>query len=425
MGKKGKDQGGERNLTGIDFFFLWAGAAVSLAEIWAGGTLAGAGFMAALVAIVIGHVAGNTLLGMGGIIGSRHGVPTMVSVRPAFGVFGARFAAALNIVQLIGWTAVMLLVTGNALSSLFPSVDYRIWAAATGILTTLWALAGHEVWKWLERAAVTMLIVLCLFMTYRVVFAYDIGSIVRTGASRTSPMGFGLALDLVIAMPISWLPLVSDYSRFAKTTRGAFWGTWVGYFLVGSWMYLLGLITSLATGTETPDAMIIDTMGRFGLIVPAVLVVVFSTVTTTFLDIFSAAVSAQSIFSRLKGRWGVVLAGLIGTAVALVFPAQEYENFLLLIGSVFCPLFGVVLIDYFILRKKAIDVSALSGTGKYWYRGGFNVRAFGAWLLGFVFYHLMYRLFPEVGASLPAMIVSGLSYWVVTRGRRGHGHDFI
>ena len=83
----------ERNLSGIDFFLLWAGAAVSLAEIWAGGTLSGAGFLAAAVAIIIGHVIGNTPLALGGILGSRHGVPTMVSIRPSFGVVGSQFAA--------------------------------------------------------------------------------------------------------------------------------------------------------------------------------------------------------------------------------------------------------------------------------------------------------------------------------------------
>jgi NCS1 family nucleobase:cation symporter-1 len=406
---------GERNLAGIDFFFLWAGAAVSLAEIWAGGTLVGAGFLAAAVAILVGHVVGNTPLALGGVIGSRHGIPTMVSVRPSFGVIGARFAAILNVVQLVGWTAVMLMVAGNALASLFPSVDYPVWAVATGVLTTLWALGGRRAWKWLGRTAVALLMVLCVVMTWRVVFAYDVAAIVLTGPSHDNPMGFGLALDLVIAMPISWLPLVSDYSRFARTTKGAFWGTWIGYFLVGSWMYLLGLTASLATGTETPDAMVIGAMGAMGLVVPAVLVVVFSTATTTFLDIYSAAVSAESITARLKGRWGVVLTGAAGILIALVFPVGEYEGFLLFIGSVFCPLFGVVLADYFVIRRMKIEVKELSGQGRYWYRGGFNLLAFGAWLVGFGLYHLMTRSLPGVGASLPSMVLAGVLYWGMMR----------
>jgi putative hydroxymethylpyrimidine transporter CytX len=407
----------QRNLTGIDFFLLWSGAAVSLAEIWAGGTLVGAGFMAAATAILLGHLIGNTPLALGGVIGSRHGISTMLSVRPSFGVRGAHFAAVLNVIQLIGWTAVMLIVAGNAMSSLVPAADFRVWAVVCGIITTLWALAGHGAWKWLQRISVSLLLILCVVMTYLVVSTADIRSIIHALPARENPMGFGLALDLVIAMPISWLPLVSDYSRFAVDTKRAFRGTWIGYFLVGSWMYLLGLVTSLSTGTTTPDAMIITTMGILGLAVPAVLVVVFSTVTTTFLDIYSAAVSSETITSLLRGRRGVLLTGAVGTILALIFPVQNYEGFLLLIGSVFCPLFGVVLLDYFVIRKGRVDTDAINGKGPYWYTGGFNIPAFIAWGAGFGLYHLVGRFFPDIGASIPAMACASLVYWAVMRKR--------
>lgn len=406
----------ERNLVGIDFFILWAGAAISLAEIWAGGTLSGAGFLAAAVAIIIGHIIGNTPLALGGILGSRHGVPTMVSIRPSFGVVGSQFAAILNIIQLIGWTAVMLLICGFIVNTLFSDVNYRIWVALAGIITTIWAIVGHRFWKWLQRAAVTLLLILCVVLTYVVLVNYDISEIIRTGPSLEYPIGFGLAMDLVIAMPISWLPLVSDYSRFSKSSKGAFWGTWLGYLIVGSWMYLLGLFASIATGSDTPDAMVIELMGKAGLIIPAVIIVIFSTVTTTFLDIYSASVSTQNIFPRLSGRWGIFGAGIFGTIIALFFPATEYETFLLFIGSIFCPLFGVVLSDYFILSKLNMETKELfKKGGKYWYSGGFNIIALFAWGVGFFLYHGIAIFLPNLGASLPAIIVSALIYYIVMK----------
>jgi putative hydroxymethylpyrimidine transporter CytX len=409
----------EKNLTGIDFFLLWAGAAVSLAEIWAGGTISGAGFLAAAVAIVIGHVIGNTPLALGGILGSRHGIPTMVSIRPSFGVVGSQFAALLNIIQLVGWTAVMLLICGFTINTLFEDVNYRIWIATAGIITTLWAIVGHRFWKWMQRAAVTLLLVLCVVLTYVVLVNYDISEIIRTGPSLQSPIGFGLAMDLVIAMPISWLPLVSDYSRFSKSSKGAFWGTWWGYLIVGSWMYLLGLFASIATGTDTPDAMVIELMGKAGLIIPAVIIVIFSTVTTTFLDIYSASVSTQNIFSRLSGRWGILGAGILGTIIALFFPATQYETFLLFIGSIFCPLFGVVLSDYFILSKLKIETKELfKKGGKYWYSGGFNITALFSWGVGFLIYHGMAIFLPNIGASLPAIVASALIYYIVMKAKK-------
>lgn len=408
----------ERNLVGVDFLLLWAGAAVSLAEIWAGGTISGAGFTTALIAIILGHVIGNTPLALGGILGSRHGIPTMVSIRPSFGVFGSHFAAVLNVIQLIGWTAVMLLICGDTIKGLFPETNYRLWVVMAGAVTTFWAFVGHRFWKWLQRVGVSLLLVLSIVMTYVVLTKYSFGDIAGKGPSVDNPISFALALDLVIAMPISWLPLVSDYSRFAKGTKSAFWGTWLGYLIVGSWMYLLGLFASIATGTEYPGAMIIELMGGMGFVIPAVIIVIFSTITTTFLDIYSAAVSTQSVFKKVGTKWGIVGAGIIGTVIALFFPAHEYETFLLLIGSVFAPIFGVVLMDYFVLSKMKIDTDELyKAGGKYFYFKGFNVRAFLAWGVGFGTYHVIALNFPAIGASIPAIVLSAVFYYLLNKGK--------
>ena len=92
----------DRNLGGFDYFLLWAGVGISLAEIWAGGFLAPMGFWAGFWAIFLGHVIGNTFMTLGGVIGSDHGIMSMVAVRPAFGIRGSNLAAVLNILQLIG-----------------------------------------------------------------------------------------------------------------------------------------------------------------------------------------------------------------------------------------------------------------------------------------------------------------------------------
>src|SRR5512136_3315899 len=128
----------ERNLTGCDFFLLWAGAAVSLAEIWAGGLLVPMGLGLGLGAILLGHFIGNTPLALGGVIGSRWGIPTMVSVRASFGLRGSYFAAALNVIQLIGWTAVMLIVCGgaaDAISKFFGISNPALWILLSGVIT--------------------------------------------------------------------------------------------------------------------------------------------------------------------------------------------------------------------------------------------------------------------------------------------------
>ena len=427
----------ERNLGGWDFFLLWAGAAVSLAEIWAGGLIVPLGLGLGLWAVLLGHLIGNTPFALGGLIGSRWGIPTMVSVRPSFGIRGSYFASALNVIQLIGWTAVMLIICGtaaDAISKLYGFSNPTLWIILSGAITTLWAVVGHRFWKYLQRISVFVLLILCIAMTYIVFREYGWGMLSQIPQKKDFP--FMVGMDLVIAMPISWLPLVSDYSRFATGSKSSFWGTWIGYFIVSSWMYFLGLAASLATQSPDPSGVMMNLMLKFGWAIPALIIVLFSTFTTTFLDIYSTAISGLNIVPKLGERKGVIIGGVLGTGVAIIFPALlNYEHFLLFIGAMFCPLFGIVLVDYFFLRRRVIDLNDLyKRDGKYWFRKGINPLAVIAWAIGFAIYlgfspMLMEKVLGiktalpwEMGSSLPSMIFAGLLYLFLKRGipdRRG------
>lgn len=420
----------ERNLGGWDFFLLWAGAAVSLAEIWAGSLMVPLGLGLGLWSILLGHLIGNTPFALGGLIGSRWGIPTMVGVRPSFGIRGSYFAAGLNVIQLIGWTAVMLIVCGgaaDAISKLYGFSNPALWIVLSGMITTFWAFVGHRFWKWLERVSVVALLALCAAMTYFVFEQFGWRTLSEIPRERSFP--FMLGMDLVIAMPISWLPLVSDYSRFAIHSRSSFWGTWIGYLVISSWMYLLGLAASLATRSPDPSGVVVNLMLKFGWAIPALVIVLFSTFTTTFLDIYSTAISGLNIVPTFGERKGVLIGGIVGTATALIFPTLlSYEHFLLFIGAMFCPLFGIVLADYFLLRRGSLNVEDLYRRGgQYWFRKGVNLLAIFVWAMGFAIYlgfspMLMEKVlgikaaFPwPIGSSLPSMLFAGLVYWLLSR----------
>lgn len=422
----------ERNLGGWDFFLLWAGAAISLAEIWAGSLVVPLGLGLGLWAILLGHLIGNTPFALGGLIGSRWGIPTMVSVRPSFGIRGSYFAAALNVIQLVGWTAVMLIVCGqaaDAISKFYGFSNLTLWIVLSGVITTLWAAVGHRFWKWLERISVFALLILCIAMTYIAFQEYGWGMLSQI--RRKGDFPFTVGMDLVIAMPISWLPLVSDYSRFATDSKRSFWGTWIGYFIISSWMYFIGLMASLATQSPDPSGVVMNLMLKFGWAIPALIIVFFSTFTTMFLDIYSTAISGMNIFPKLGERTGIWIGGILGIMVAILFPAiLDYEHFLLFIGAMFCPLFGIVLVDYFVLRRRRIDLEELyKKEGKYWFSKGINPLAMIAWAIGFAIYlgfspMLMEKVlqikgaFPwSLGSSLPSMILAGLIYWFLTKRR--------
>ncbi len=408
----------ERNLKGIDYFLLWAGVAISLAEIWAGGFLAPMGFWLGFWAIISGHVIGNTFMALGGVIGSDHGIMSMVSVRPSFGVRGSSLGAVLNIIQLIGWASIMLIIGGRAgamlgkpLGGLLASDQF--WIILSGMGTLVWALyTGKPIWKIMQTSAVIALLLIVVMMTG--VSFKEFGSGILT--VKPKEMSFMIGLDLVIAMPISWMPLVADYSRFSKKTAPTFWNTWWGYFIISSWMYLLGLTATLVTGETDPGALILQIMGRFGLAVPALIMVVFSTITSDFPDVYSATCSMLNISQKVKSQTIMWIAGIVSILVALIFPMEQYENFLFLIGAMFMPLFGVVLTDYFIIRKRKLQVEALYQVdGPYWYYKGFNIVALISWAVGFALYKFIELMKFPVGSSMPAMISAGLLYYLITQ----------
>ena len=412
----------DRNLGGLDFFWLWAGVAISLAEIWAGGFLAPMGFWLAFWAIILGHVFGNTLMALGGVIGSDHGIPAMVSVRPSFGVRGSNFASILNVVQLVCWASIMLIIGGRAgamlgepMGGMFAS--NRFWIVCIGAGTLGWALfTGRRVWKILQAVAVIGLLAVISILSFETYQSFiDTPDAIRPRPGAMPTMPFMTGLDLVIAMPISWLPLVADYSRFARRGPGAFWSTWWGYFLVSSWMFVLGLMATLVTGTAEPHMHMLELMGALGLAVPALLMVVFSTITSDFPDLYSATCSMLNVSDQIRAKTFLWITGIVSILVALVFPMERYESFLYFIGAMFVPLFGIVLTDYFLVRKRTLDVEALYQTqGSYWYSNGFNVTALIAWVAGFATYKLIETLQYPIGASLPSIVVSAVLYYCFT-----------
>jgi putative hydroxymethylpyrimidine transporter CytX len=289
----------------------------------------------------------------------------------------------------------------------------NLWIIAIGLGTLIWAhYTGKSIWRVMQKLTVIGLLLVILLMSG--VSVKEFGSGVF--GVRPQEMPFMIGLDLVIAMPISWMPLAADYARFSKSTAPAFWNTWLGYFLISSWMYVLGLTATLVAGASDPGALMLQLMGKIGLAVPALIMVVFSTITTGFPDVYSAACSTMNISQRFSSRTVLWTAGIVSILVALVFPMEQYENFLFLIGAMFVPLFGVVLTDYFFIRNRQLNLEDLyRPEGKYWYTKGFNGTALICWAIGFLVYELIAITKSSLGGSMPSLLVAGLCYYGITR----------
>ncbi|MEA3375170.1 MAG: cytosine permease, partial [Chloroflexota bacterium] len=296
---------------------------------------------------------------------------------------GSYLATLPNIVQLIGWAAFEVMIIAQAANSvtqsLFGLSNYLVWVLFFTVWCTLMAISGPlaVVRQWLEKFAVWVVYGITIYLTYYLFATYDVGALLRQAGTGELP--FWLGVDLVVAMPISWMPLVADYSRFAKDADKAFWGTFLGYFVANVWFYGLGALFVLALGTEELIPAIMAVTGGWA----ALILLLVDETDDAFADIYSAAVSGQNILSEFKQWWLAVAVGVICFILAATLPIGQYENFLLLIGSVFVPLFGILAADYFVLRRRHLDVDELYRSGgAYWYQGGVNWMAVVAWAGG-------------------------------------------
>jgi putative hydroxymethylpyrimidine transporter CytX len=384
-------------LSALDLAVLWGDLGIGLLVLVTGALLVPAlGFGIALLAIVVGSVAGVALLSLVAMAGADHGVPTMVLFRPLLGVRGSWFPSVLNALQLIGWTAVELW----AMSAIADLVCQRVfgfstrwlWLLVAASISTWFALWGPVgvTRVWMERFGAWVIVGICAAVT--VFVAVDAGFASLTAPGRGGWPTFGAALDLVIAMPVSWLPLVADYTRFARGAGSAFAGTFSGYLIANVWLYALGAGLVLATDTRPdPAGVAAGILALMGGSIAGFLFLVGLLAGETdeaFADIYSASVCLQNIFPKPSQRSLAVAVAVVSTVLAAWLTMQRYEAFLFLIGSVFVPLFGILAAEYFFKRRRAIDVAELyRDEGRYWFTGGVRIAAFVPWVAGFALYH--------------------------------------
>lgn len=368
----------------FDNGLIWFGAGVSIAEILTGTYFAPLGFKNGLLAIFIGHVIGCLMLFFAGLIGGKVRRSAMETVKMSFGEKGSILFALCNILQLVGWTAIMIYDGALAAGGLF-SAGHWLWCIVIGGLIIVWILIGITNLGKLNTVAMAALFLLTIILCVKI-FAGGLGESISDDS-----MTFGAAVELSVAMPLSWLPLISDYTRDAEKPAAATAVSAVTYGIVSCWMYVIGMGAAIITG----EYDIAQIMLKAGLGIVGLLIIIFSTVTTTFLDAYSAGVSSESIFAKLNGKYIAIGATVIGTIGAIFFPMDDITDFLYLIGSVFAPMIAIQIADFFILKR---DKSAAA----------FDVRNLVIWVIGFILYRWLMGVDIIVGNTLPDMVLTVL-----------------
>lgn len=359
---------------------LWFGAAISIAEMLSGTFFSSLGVAKGILAIVLGHVIGGLLMFGSGMIGAKTTSPAMKTVERSFGKFGGKWFSSINVLQLLGWTAVMI-SSGAQACQLFLPMPTGFWMIIIGVLTAIWIAIGLTNLGKINSLAMFLLLIGCVYLT-TLILSKDTISV------ATPQLSFGSALELAIAMPLSWLPLISDYTSKAKRPFKSTVVSVVIYNVASSWMYVIGMMGVLVTGKlEIASMMKVFCPG-----IMALVIIVLSTVTTTFLDVFSAGVSARAIHQRFSVKQIGLVVCLIGTVIAIVVPLSHYENFLYFIGSVFVPMIAIQLMDFFVY-KRDFQVKKFDGFNSI------------IWVVGFVIYRIFLTMSTPVGSTIPVIVI--------------------
>jgi putative hydroxymethylpyrimidine transporter CytX len=414
-----------------DFAVLWGNLGIGLLVMLAGTFLIpGMSLRGALLAIVVGNALGCALLALVGKIGGDTGLPTMVLLRSVLGARGSYLPTALNVLQLLGWAVfefIMMGVAADAIGkTLFGHSLYPLWTSVFALFVIALGLGGPigVVRQWLEKFAVWVAVGTGLWLTYKLLVTYDFATLWNKPGDGSLP--FWVGVDLVIALPISWLPLVADYNRFAKRPRRASLGTALGFFTTGTWFVALGAILMLGANVKQEPKDFTSTIALIAGWV-ALLILLADETHNAWADLYSTSVSIQNAFPKARQRALIVALGALCLMLALLIDVTQYQNFLYLIGSFFVPLFGVLVSDYFLLGRRERP----SACGIRW--GGFV-----AWFLGLVAYHVAnpstlgafspawQKLVPSpltvIGGSIPSFVVSLAAYAIIGASTSGVGN---
>lgn len=388
---------------------LWFSLGTGLLVIQIGAYLVPAvGTRDAMLAIVVGSLIGAGLLGWTARLGCETGLSSAGLMHATYGSAFARLPVVLNIVQLLGWTAFELVVMRDGtLSIVRQALGVEAGGAVAVVVATLvWGtaltllMAGSMlklVRRFVSRFGLPLVVASLAWLTWQ--FGARLGA---GGAeafwNRPGNGGMGLfqAVDLVIAMPVSWLPLVADYARHGRVGAATLGGTWLGYALANIWCYALGVLvaSTVAPGTDLVTALL---LAQGGLV--ALGLILLDEMDNAYGDAHSGAVSTHSLLPRWSvRRWGLAF-GAVCTVLAMALPMHSLEPFLLMLSSVFVPLYGVIL-----GRLGAGTSAAVAAGGDATRR--VDRTAAALWLLGIVVYHLLAQRAPQFGAALPTLALT-------------------
>lgn len=371
---------------------IWFGVAISVSEIEAGiqiGTMSSINSL--WFPLILGHLLGGIMLFLVGYIGASVRKNAMETTESTFGRYGSKFFASLNVLQLVAWIAVLNAQGASALAGLDPQISFPLICMLFAIFIALWVYVGLQRSSKVTAIVMIVLTILLAILTVRL-YGFDVSGMISLGNANQVVLANSKALDfwnifeISIAMPISWLPVISDYTKDVEKPVNATAVSAIAYTIASLWMYFIGIEIAGMGLNNVAQAILIANLG-----IPGVIIMVLSTITTNFLAANSAGESAKAIFHKLNPKIVGAIVSFISAVIAILGIMGHYISFLYLIASVFAPMAAVLLVSFYL----NMDNEGISKWNMF------------AWFAGFITYQLAsFQDSIFLGPTLLAIIVS-------------------
>ena len=402
----------ERTVGFWDLFVIWAGFSIIMTNFLLGALGVGIGIGPAMIAHMFGILIVAGVVWLGTIIGSEQGIAGTVAMRSAFGINGRYIASIVMFIVGVGWFGVQTGMVGSAayqiVKDLVPAIAFtpKVWMVITGVLMASVAIFGYGAIVWLNRLAIPGLIVLLVWLTYKIFTVY---SDKLSAYHPTGDMTFFAVINLIPAGMAAALILGADYGRYVKSQRAAL-GAPVSVLIFFAVVALLGVVSAAAAGNWDPVQIFVSLgLGVFGL-----LMLILAAWTTNVTNIYVASLALANITGWLRVRTSII-ASVVGILLGLagIYSFQGLVNYLTLITALLIPTTGVLVVDYFVRNRRQILAEELfkKEDSAYWFHRGWNIRAVIAWVTGAI----VTVVVPDSWIpAVSAMIASGVVYYLLT-----------
>jgi purine-cytosine permease-like protein len=364
---------GQRTWGALDHAALWGSIGVSLYVMPFGSLLVPAlSIEQAIGAVIVAALLGALLLAAVAAIAAHSGLSTAELLCRVFGDRAAPLVAALLLVRNVAWAALALsLIAGAAelVSDRALGAGLRpLWVIVFGLAGAALAAAGPEftVRKLLRRAGLWLALLLAAVVTLSAYMEFEVPTYLKRPAVGGWP-SFWQAVDVMLIVPLLWLPLVADYARHGRDASKAFVGSFAGFFIATAWLGCLGVVYLPAVETADISGFVVGMKLGLG----ALVVLLILQTDEVFAGVHSAGVALRTVLPLGRREGAIALGGLV-IAVALPFDLLQAEGWLLLLASLFVPLFGVVLAHQLAGREPEGAAGAPA--------------ALAAWAAGFLLY---------------------------------------